>query len=287
MAPGMPFGTTAGAPLAAMRVLDGAMTDLPGQRIWSATVAAPDGPQEHEMRRAADGRLELRIAGRHMLQVAADRDEAILGDVSEAVGWQLLTTFALPMAAQRAGALMLHAAVVVRAGAALVVCAQSGTGKSSLLIALTDAGWEALSEDMVAVTFEDDAVMAWPGPPWVRISPGEPGPDGAAVRFVTTDKVGWDLSSRMCARPVPVARLVLLDPPTDQPADTALATSEEVMGALAHHTPWFEEPARRGAALWGSAVRFARAVPAMRVRLQRRDEWRREAVSVFDVVATT
>ena len=54
-------------------------------------------------------------------------------DPGAALVLQLVSTYAAPLAAQRVGAFVLHAAAAaVRDGRALVVCAHSGTGKSSV-----------------------------------------------------------------------------------------------------------------------------------------------------------
>lgn len=284
---GAGYGTTIGEPKATVRV---SRTDdrpsLTGHEelLWSADVDLPEGgTQTHQMWRNRHGDLVLAIAGRAVLGVARHRDAAEIGDVNDGVALQLVTTFALPLAAQRCGAFVLHASVVVRDGVATVICAEAGSGKSSTLIALRDAGWSALTEDLVALDLvAGDRPIAWPGPPWVRVAPEQPGPSGGTQRFRTADKVAWDLQGRgRCEEPVPVGRLVLLDAPTDEPTMVRPAAPEEVMGALALHAPWFEEASTKGAALFGSAVQLARSVPATRLRLQRSDDWRVEAESIL------
>jgi hypothetical protein len=246
--------------------------------LWTAEVDGHDAT--HAMWRDPDLGLILTIAGRVVLRVDLDRRVAGVGDVSPAVGLQLISTFAIPLAAQRWGAFVLHAACFARDDEALVVCAESGTGKSSLVVALADAGWQPLSEDMVALdTRVPGTVSAWPGPPWVRVTPGEPGPAGAPISFETADKAAFRLE--VVDRPVRVRELVLLDRPHDEPTVWQSVSRAEVIGALSHHAPWFEEPARRGEELFRRAVQLAGMVPARRLTLRRSADWRAEAVATF------
>ena len=285
---GAAYGTTHGTPAATLTI--GAEPLRPAvpadaERLWAAEVDdTHPGAHTHVMWRLGDGSLLLSIGDRQVLQISRGRDVTTVGAVSDAVARQLVSTFAIPLAAQTAGAFVIHAAVAVRGEATVAICAESGTGKSSLLIALADAGWSTLSEDLVAVDI--GSLTAWPGPPWVRVAHGSPGPGGAAERFRTPDKVAWDLDGSRCDHPVPLTHLVLLDPPTALATSCRIAVADEVIGALARHTPWFEEPSRRGASLFASAVRVARAVPAVRLRLRRSPDWAAAAVaSVESIVA--
>jgi hypothetical protein len=100
--------------------------------------------------------------------------------------------------------------------------------------------------------------------------------------FAASDKVAWSLPGA-CAEPVPLTRLVLLDPPGTATSQRD-ASAEEVIAALGRHTPWFEEPERRGQQLFAPAVRLARAVPAVRIRLRRSAQWQPEAVALLDAL---
>ena len=85
-----------------------------------------------------------------------------------------------------------------------MICATSGTGKSSLLVGLMAAGWQPVSEDICVVDLRN-GFRVWPGPPWVRRA-GE-GPPGAGVRFRTREKTAWDIGPWQVDRPVPVEEL--------------------------------------------------------------------------------
>ena len=279
---GAAYGWTTGEPIGTLDLSGEAVPAGPGdaELLWSAEV---DGSHRHEMwRMHGGGDLLLRIGGRMVLRVAGDRRSAAVRDVSDAVALQLLSTFAIPLAAQAAGAFVVHAAVAARGDQAVAVCAESGTGKSSLLSALIDAGWAPLTEDLVAIG--PGGSQAWPGPPWVRLAPGVPGPVGTAERFRTKDKVAWDLGPNRRPGPAVLTHIVLLDPPQPAPTDLRPAEPAEVIAALARHTPWFEEPSRRGSSLFAGAVRVARTVPASRLRLRRAEDWAADAVRAVESV---
>lgn len=61
----------------------------------------------------------------------------------------------------------IHAACVVKNGVSLMLCAPSGTGKSTLALACSQHGYQVLTEDAVQIHIppEPDAVRLW-GIPW-------------------------------------------------------------------------------------------------------------------------
>lgn len=77
----------------------------------------------------------------------------------------IVNTFSyVVQAALRRGELyVLHAAGVVEpeSGAGVVIVGNSNSGKSSLTIRLASAGWQYLSDDMLALGEERDGVKAW------------------------------------------------------------------------------------------------------------------------------
>src|SRR5581483_11669837 len=85
--------------------------------------------------------------------VAVDREKnAITIEEGEAhVTLQLLTSFAIPMLLNGSDVLVLHASACVVDGGAMLICGPSGSGKSSTLVALVAAGYEALSEDVCVI----------------------------------------------------------------------------------------------------------------------------------------
>lgn len=65
-------------------------------------------------------------------------------------------------------AILLHAGVVARGGRALVVCGESGAGKSSLVAALIVDGWEYLTDEVAAI--DPDGWKVTPYPKWIDLS---------------------------------------------------------------------------------------------------------------------
>jgi hypothetical protein len=63
------------------------------------------------------------------------------------------------------GYVAIHAACVVKNGVSLMLCAPSGTGKSTLALACLQHGYQVLAEDVVQAHIMPDAVRLW-GIPW-------------------------------------------------------------------------------------------------------------------------
>jgi hypothetical protein len=57
---------------------------------------------------------------------------------------------------------LVHAAVVARAGGALLLCASSGTGKTTLALALTRHGFDFLSDELAPLDLEGRTVLPFP-----------------------------------------------------------------------------------------------------------------------------
>ena len=130
---------------------------------------------------------------------------------------EALANIALLLVVQRSGALVLHGSAACIDGSAVLVCAESGSGKSSLLMGLVAAGWQALSEDQCTIDLAPDGRhRIWPGPSWVRLKRGAALPAlvaGRAPRFEAVDKIAWDLAEYVAHSPARLDRIVLLEPP--------------------------------------------------------------------------
>ena len=193
--------------------------------------------------------------------------------------FEALASVALPALAQRQGSLVLHASACSHDGAATLVTAPGGSGKSSLLTALIAAGWEAISEDQCVVDLSIDGPTVWPGANWVRVRTGVPVPPPIRnVRFHALDKIGWDVDPWTRRSPCRVALVVFLEPPGEplwEPVDAATT-----IGMLARQSPWHQgfDVFNRG--VFAQLVDFAMQVPAYRMRLRRSAEWLDEAVAL-------
>jgi hypothetical protein len=83
------------------------------------------------------------------------------------LSWRaLLTAQVMPLVATLRGHEVFHAAGVVHAGHAHLLCAASGVGKSSLAVQLVLAGAQLLSDDVVAL---DRELVAHPGPTLLKL----------------------------------------------------------------------------------------------------------------------
>jgi hypothetical protein len=70
-----------------------------------------------------------------------------------------------------AGRLVLHGAVIARAGRAIALLGQSGAGKSTLGAALIGHGCELVSDDLVAICPDDATLRAGSGPRLLSLCP--------------------------------------------------------------------------------------------------------------------
>jgi hypothetical protein len=161
-------------------------------------------------------------------------------------------------------------------GATLIV-GPSGAGKSSLLSTLTDLGWWPLSEDVTVVDLAGDgSTRAWPGPPWVRLTPGQPGPHDSEPRPDATDKVCWDLAGRQPDGPAPLRRIVVLEPPGGTAPALRPLSPDEAIAALPPHIAWLSTQPR-GTAAFAGAVALSRRARVLRLRMPRRADWAQRA----------
>lgn len=253
-------------------------------QLWSATNPA-DRLTQQDYWVNPDGSTVVRLCGKGVLALDTSRGHVLVGDIAPGVALHLIATFAVAPAAQAWGALVMHACAVERDGKAVLICAESGVGKSSMLVALSEAGWAPITEDLCAIDVAPVAPLAWPGPPWVRMSPTNPAPSGWAERFRTRDKITWDLGANRTTEPVPLAHIVLLDRPasdTDVPTQIAPIRPVELVPALADHAPWFDAPHLRPSGLFGPTAALAASVPATRVRLQQSRTWQTEGVDLVE-----
>jgi hypothetical protein len=187
--------------------------------------------------------------------------------------WQdRLTNAIVPLLLSARGELMLHAAAASDSDGAILLCGISGRGKSTLVDALGRRGTDVLAEDGVRLSFDGDAVSAWPGPLGVRLR----APDGAGVKAVHHHPAGGK-----GAGPVPVAGIGVLAPREGERAEIRPMGVEEALAPIFSHAI-LARPALRQAVFSQVASLLAR-VPAYAIRvpddLARLDE---AAAAVWD-----
>ena len=107
--------------------------------------------------------------------------------------------------AQRNGSLVLHASAACVDGSAVMLCAESGSGKSSLLMGLVAAGWEALSEDQCVDRPRRRRWSSSLARPELGAAEARRAATTAcrrqAPRFEAVDKIAWDLGNWVAHSP--------------------------------------------------------------------------------------
>lgn len=201
------------------------------------------------------------------------------GDV--AVQRQLVATFALPLLLHQTDTPVVHGSACTRDNTTIVVCGDSGTGKSTLLVALVNAGWSPVSEDLCALDRRGAPPMVWPGPPWVRVSHRQPGPLGAAMQFDSLDKTGWDIAATQPTAAQPVSRIILLGAPGGDAPELVPVPKSDAISALARHAVWLAEPEDRGRRMFGIVAALAASVPVWSLRMPLGKSWAANAVELL------
>ncbi len=131
-------------------------------------------------------------------------------------GWQrLLVAQVLPFAAALQGLEVLHAGAVVVEGEGVALSGSSGSGKTSLALALQRRGAELLADDVVAVERAGDGLLAHPGAPISGIDLAEAerlGTQGDGhARVLAVNAREQVARAVLVPGPVPLSALFLLD----------------------------------------------------------------------------
>lgn len=269
-------GRASGEPIAGAVVR---VSDVPppsGPELWRLHDETDAGGGRRAIDRwlcRQDGSLVIHASEGPSLAVETATDTVTIEPGADVITRQLIASFAVPLVLNAHDVLVLHASTVAKNGRALVVCGPSGSGKSSALVRMVDAGWQAVTEDVCAIDLRGDAPMVWPGPPWVRKAYGEPGPVGATLRFETPDKAAWDLEPWQPLGPLSVARLVFLDPPGGDSPQWRPLSQPEAVRDLAGHAAWLADPADASRRLFPLALELTKHVEAVHLRLPRSNSW--------------
>jgi hypothetical protein len=257
-------------------VVRGSVPRTGGDRIWrlAGEVSLPDGPRayDQELVRTGDSTFELRTE-HSALGVDAAAGVLIVDAPTESLVSQLVATYGLPLLLEDAPAVVLHACAAVPPDrdSAVVVCARSGTGKSTLIRGFLEAGWRAVTEDVCAIDLRSTRPVVWPGPPWLRRA-GE-GPRGSSHLYDLPDKSVWDISSSLTDLPMPVGHLVFLEPAGGHAVEWHPISGGSAMADLAAATIRLSNPTRRAELMFGATARVARSAPSARLRLPVSADW--------------
>lgn len=175
-----------------------------------------------------------------LFEASAGSRPAVLGLVHAAVN---------AVAVQASPHLLVHAAVVVRDGEALVLPAASGTGKSTLAVALLRRGWGYASDEAACLPWHGGPPVSVPYPRPVALSPwsqhalglDDHGFDAGQERLVRAGDVGAG-AARV---PVPVSAVVLVErgPAGTGPDLVDVSRAEVLTELLARSFNHFRDPA--------------------------------------------
>ena len=151
----------------------------------------------------------VRVTGQGPWHATSPAVEQVATDFSAALS---LCMTALNLSAI-AGTMTLafHCAVLARDGAALVMPAASGTGKTTLCAALLQRGWDYVSDEALCLGFDDLAVRAYARPlalsTWSADVLGVVGTPGSDEVFI----MPADLGAKIARDTIGMAHLVMLE----------------------------------------------------------------------------
>lgn len=184
----------------------------------------------------------------------------------------LLNAQALPLVATLRGLEVLHASAVMVGGTARLFTGAPGAGKSSIAAALVRAGAQLVSDDVVALEYRGDSLVAHPGPAMLqlryaeteRLSPSElqmldaaSPPHAGKQRFVAD----------ALASPAPFGELFLLERSAQDPTIERLDSVDPFALLAATFNISVRSPARLTRQL-DLAVKLATSGRIHRLRIQ-------------------
>lgn len=132
------------------------------------------------------------------------------GNGSEVSVRDIFYRFVLPVALQARGFEALHASAVLRGQSAIVFCAQTEVGKSTISFALAARGCRQLADDSVVLDLGESGVSLIPLPfrPDVKPLPGVVTPDAVPA---TASRSGVWHHPEADAAPIPLGAIFVLD----------------------------------------------------------------------------
>jgi hypothetical protein len=255
---------------------------LRGKMLWRSDWPA-DGEREtmwEEAWQDDSNRIRFISGHRPAVEVDADAGKITIETAPQGAFLYALAGSGLITLAQNDGALVLHACAAQLGDQATVVCAASGSGKSSLLLALAQAGWRTYSDDHCVIDQDAGGHSIWPGPEWMRLSSKDV-PDGLERRFRLSWKDAWSLEAWQQHRPSRIGRLVVMDPPGGDAVEWRRMPPTEAVPRLSRHAVWLLAPADRGRMLFAKTVALAANVPTYHLRLPSSPNWTGQAAELL------
>jgi hypothetical protein len=201
--------------------------------------------------------LELPPSGEFLLDPGAVRVTVRAGDGDQALREHRIVSSAVCTLLSMRSDLVLHASAVAVEGRAVLFCGPTGRGKSTLALALGEAGHGVLGEDGIAISMGPKGPVAFPGARGIRVR--SLGADGSRHTDLVPDPAPHE------PPPCPVAAVVLLG----ERSEALTVEPLEAARALALLTPNLTHSGGRGAIAeaFGRLARLLHAVPAFRASL--------------------
>jgi hypothetical protein len=182
----------------------------PASLLWSTRLDGHDIALERDS--AGQHRFRLGALGDCLLS-AEGRELACAPESSDNPVWQRMLLDTVFFCCRLVdGGVALHACAVARAGEGVAILAGSGGGKTSLALGLIDRGWSLLSDDVVFLALDGEAVRAHPGPPLMNVPAPAAGPELGTqlAQFAEGDEV-WTEVRRHDAKVAALRTLCFLD----------------------------------------------------------------------------
>lgn len=168
-----------------------------------------------------------------------------------AATWErLVVGWAVPILLSRLGATVLHACAVASQDRAWIICAPSGTGKTTTSLALRDAGMHLLSDDVAVLDADTELVAA--------------GPRGSHVLDVDGTKTMRFHDAAPPPAPLPLAGLGLLRPRGTGELHRRMAPVEAFTALLPHACPGSEDARGR---MTRRIAELARSLPVLAISM--------------------
>ncbi|MCM1982528.1 hypothetical protein [Lyngbya confervoides] len=174
----------------------------------------------------------LRIQSGHLIDIFPEPEVSprLLGMTVAGMGMSALL--------YQRGVLVLHGSAVKVGNQAVLFVGQSGAGKSSVALALHQAGYSILTDDLAAIETHGGPPTLLPAFPQMRLTQASAQAfqlDWPRLQDLSPlPKRGFQFTSSFCADPLPLTRIYLLQRSQDDITLQQLGGAESIMALLPH-----------------------------------------------------